>query len=238
MHGIEPPSMPHCVAQHSPDSSERLAAKAAPSRSRSLFILGCFPLLNCVHFHQTAFVEIHVPAKQSQLVLSAIGKDQTGIVDRLTRAIYDLELNICDSRMTVLGGEFAVQMLVEGAWNQIAMLETMLPELESKLGLTIHGKRTDIRITDKRIRPYAADVVALDHPGIVHHLASFFSRHHINIEEMNTTSYAAAHTGTPMFAVHLQIGVPADIQIASLRDEFMDFCDSMNLDAVLEPMKI
>ena len=177
-----------------------------------------------------------MPAKQSQLVLSAIGKDQTGIVDRLTRAVFDLELNITDSRMTVMGGEFAVQMLIEGAWNQIAMLETMLPDLESRLGLTIHGKRTDIRVTDEKIRPYTVEVVALDHPGIVHHLAGFFSQHHINIEDLHTSSYAAAHTGTPMFAVSLQIGVPAEVQISILRDEFMEFCDSMNLDAVLEPI--
>ncbi len=177
-----------------------------------------------------------MPAKQSQLVLSAIGKDQTGIVDRLTRAVYDLKLNINDSRMTVMGGEFAVQMLVEGAWNQIAMLETMLPELESKLGLTIHGKRTDIRVIDTKIRPYSVEVVALDDPGIVHHLAGFFSQHHINIEELHTSSYAAPHTGTQMFAVNLQVGIPANVQIAALRDEFMEFCDSMNLDAVLEPI--
>lgn len=177
-----------------------------------------------------------MPKKQSQLVLSAIGKDQTGIVDRLTRAIYDLELNINDSRMTVMGGEFAVQMLIEGAWNQIAMLETMLPDLESRLGLTIHCKRTDIRVADTDIRPYTVEVFALDHPGIVHNLASFFSQHNINIEELHTSSYAAPHTGTPMFTVNLQIGIPSDVQISSLRDEFMEFCDSMNLDAVLEPI--
>ena len=193
--------------------------------------------MNCVHFTKTEFWETFVPAKQSQLVLSAIGEDQTGIVDRLTKAIYDLELNISDSRMTVLGGEFAVQMLIEGVWNQVAMLEAMLPDLESRLGLNIHAKRTDIRTIEKKIRPYAVEVVALDHPGIVHHLASFFSRHQINIEELHTSNYAAAHTGTPMFAVNLQLGVPAEIQISALRDEFMDFCDSMNLDAVLEPIK-
>ncbi len=199
-------------------------------------IFGCVHALNCVHFNKTEFRETFVPAKQSQLVLSAIGKDQTGIVDRLTRAVYDLELNINDSRMTVMGGEFAVQMLVEGAWNQIAMLETMLPDMESKLGLTIHGKRTDIRVIDTQIRPYAVEVVALDDPGIVHHLASFFSQHHINIEELQTSSYAAPHTGTQMFAVNMQIGIPSDVQISALRDQFMEFCDSMNLDAVLEPI--
>ena len=40
-----------------------------------------------------------------------------------------------------------------------------------------------------------------------------------------------------MFSVRMNIGIPADIQIAVLRDEFMDFCDSLNIDAVLEPFK-
>jgi len=71
----------------------------------------------------------------------------------------------------------------------------------------------------------------------VHHLASFFSQRNINIEDMSTSSYAAAHTGTPMFAVHMSVGIPAEIHIAALRDEFMEFCDTMNLDAVLEPIK-
>ena len=68
-------------------------------------------------------------------------------------------------------------------------------------------------------------------------LASFFSARGINIEDMATASYAAAHTGAPMFSVHMSVGIPADLHIAALRDEFMDFCDSMNLDAVLEPIK-
>jgi glycine cleavage system transcriptional repressor len=54
---------------------------------------------------------------------------------------------------------------------------------------------------------------------------------------MNTSSYAAAHTGTQMFAVRMTVGIPSDLQISGMRDEFMEFCDSMNLDAVLEPVK-
>jgi glycine cleavage system transcriptional repressor len=32
--------------------------------------------------------------------------------------------------------------------------------------------------------------------------------------------------------------VPARIQIAALREEFMELCDHMNLDAILEPHKV
>jgi glycine cleavage system transcriptional repressor len=40
-----------------------------------------------------------------------------------------------------------------------------------------------------------------------------------------------------MFSVHMSVGIPADIHIAALRDEFMDYCDTFNLDAVIEPIK-
>jgi glycine cleavage system transcriptional repressor len=33
------------------------------------------------------------------------------------------------------------------------------------------------------------------------------------------------------------INVPARLHVSQLREEFMDFCDSMNLDAILEPVK-
>jgi len=178
-----------------------------------------------------------MPTKNSHLVISALGKDRSGIVDQLAKAIYELDCNITDSRMTVLGGEFAVLLLVEGPWNQLAKLEGQVQELQDRLELTITTKRTEERDANASLLPYGVDVVSLDHPGIVYSLASFFSEKKINIEEMTTSSYAAAHTGTPMFSVRMSIGIPANIHIAALRDEFMDFCDNMNIDAVLEPIK-
>ena len=59
----------------------------------------------------------------------------------------------------------------------------------------------------------------------------------INIQDLSTASYSAAHTGTQMFSVHMSLDVPADTHIAGLREEFLDFCDRLNLDAVIEPVK-
>ena len=179
-----------------------------------------------------------MPAKKSYLVLSALGEDRPGIVDKLSKAILDLECNINDSRMTVLGGEFAIILMLEGNWNSLAKLESGCAALGQQLGLTIIARQTRERVRETALLPYGVDVVALDHPGIVHHLANFFSRRAINIEDLATSSYAASHTGTPMFSVHITVGIPSDIHIASLRDEFMEFCDALNLDAVLEPIKI
>ncbi len=176
--------------------------------------------------------------QKTYLVISALGEDRPGIVSQLSKLILDQGCNIEDSRMTVLGGEFAAMLLVEGKWNMLAKIENALSELERQLGLTIVCKRTGERASGQNLLPYAVDVVAMDRPGIVNQLASFFAERDINLEDLSTTTYAAVHTGTPMFAVHMTVGIPADIHIAALREDFMDYCDALNLDAVLEPVKI
>lgn len=175
--------------------------------------------------------------QKTYLVISALGEDQPGIVSRLSKLILDHGCNVEDSRMTVLGGEFAAILLVEGKWNTLAKIEHALPDLGHQLSLIITSKRTGPRRSQGNLLPYAVDVVSMDHPGIVHNLAGFFAERKINIEDMSTASYAAPHTGTPMFSVHMTVGIPADLHIAALREEFMDYCDALNLDAVLEPIK-
>lgn len=167
------------------------------------------------------------------LVISALGKDRPGIVKNLTRPVTEAGTNILDSRMTILGGEFAILMMVEGEEKSIATLEHGLPTLQEELGLTILTRRTDSQQTEQSI-PYRVEVVSLDHPGIVSHLAEFFSNRNINIQDLDTDSYRAAHTGTPMFSVGMTVNIPAASAIAALRDEFLDFCDSLNLDATFE----
>jgi len=178
-------------------------------------------------------------AKANQyLVISALGQDRPGIVHDLTQHVTEAGCNIDDSRMTVLGGEFAVLMLVEGNWNAVAKLEAQLPALEKKLDLTITGKRTTGQPENQSGgRPYSVEVIAIDHPGIINSLANFFSSRSINIQDLYTDSYRAAHTGSQMFSANMTVNIPAEVQIARVRDEFLDFCDSLNLDAVLEPVK-
>jgi len=171
------------------------------------------------------------------LVISAIGKDRAGIVNDLSKAILDNGCNVEDSRMTVLGGEFALILMISGPWSAIAKMEATLPKLEKKLDLTIVARATEARAVRANMVPYAVDVVAMDHPGIVHDIAQFFSGRQINIEDMNSWTYAAAHTGTPMFSLNMTISVPADLNIGRLRQEFTDFCDDLNIDATLEPAR-
>ncbi len=137
--------------------------------------------------------------------------------------------------MAVLGGEFALIQMVSGSSENIDRLVAALPELASELDLNIGRRLTRQRDGMANKLPYQVDVIAMDHPGIVQTVAGFFSVRGINIEEMRTGSYAAAHTGTPMFSLSMSVAIPADHSVASLKQDFTRFCDELNLDGSLEP---
>ena len=171
------------------------------------------------------------------IVLSALGHDRPGIVNDLSKTVLDSGGNVEDSRMTVLGGEFALIMLISGHWSAVAKLEHQLPALGKKLDLTIVTRPTEPRSVRANMVPYVVDVISMDHAGIVHDVAEFFAMRKINIEEMSSWTYPAAHTGTAMFSMNMTVSIPSDLNIGRLRQEFTEFCDSLNLDATLEPAR-
>jgi len=171
------------------------------------------------------------------IVLSAIGTDRTGVVQDITKAILACGGNIEESRMTTLGAEFAMLLLVSGNWHTLTKLERDLEKLGESDNLTFSIRKTGERPVKGDGMPYAVDVVALDQQGIVYNLANFFAMRNIEIADVSTRRYAAAHTGAPMFAVQMSVNVPSSVHIAQLRDEFLEISDRLNLDAILEPVK-
>ncbi len=170
----------------------------------------------------------------TKLVISALGADRPGIVDEISNIIYKHSLNIEDSRMTVLGGEFAMLLLVSGEQSSIDAIQTQVNDIGQALQMRLMIKVTSDATSIENAIPYAVEVTALDHPGIVNNISSFFSQRGINIVNLHTESYSAPHTGTPMFALHMTIGISADTNIAKLRDAFMQACEELNLDAEIK----
>ena len=68
-------------------------------------------------------------------------------------------------------------------------------------------------------------------------LAAFFSSNGLIIEGLQISTYLVLHTGTPMFFVVMTVGVQAKVHISTLRGDFLDYCDDLNLDATFEPVR-
>src|SRR5271165_173405 len=68
--------------------------------------------------------------RMKQLIaLSAIGSDRTGMVHDLTRVIADCGGNIVESRMSALGSEFTMALLISGNWHSLAKIETEIKKV-------------------------------------------------------------------------------------------------------------
>lgn len=172
------------------------------------------------------------------LALTAIGSDRTGLVHDLTRTVADCGGNVVECRMSALGSEFVMSLLVSGNWHALAKIEGEIKRIGGDGGLvSIQCRRTEPRPVRADMLPYSVDIVCLDQTGIVASVSGFFSARGVDIAELDTHSYAAAHTGAPMFSLRLVVSVPSRIHLGVLREEFMDFCDHLNLDAILEPVK-
>ena len=171
------------------------------------------------------------------LAVTAIGADRTGLVRDLSHAISSAGGSILQSRMTTLGQEFAMMVLVSANWHAIKKVEDSLKELQKQGDLTLSVRATRERQKPAPAAPYNVDIVSIDQEGIVAGLATFFAAREIEIADLNTRHYNAAHTGAAMFSVQMAINIPATIHLATLREEFHEFCEEKNLDAIIEPIQ-
>ena len=174
---------------------------------------------------------------QNYLVISALIDNSREIIRDLTKLAKSSGCNITESRFNVLGEKLAIMLSMDGSWNEIAKMEDMLQKLEQQLGTRILVERTTTPAPTGDAMPYAIDVVGLDQPGIILDITDFISKCNLTIQDMCSNTYRASQTGAKMFALHMTVNIALDTSIAAIRGDFVDFCDRLNLDAIIEPVK-
>jgi glycine cleavage system transcriptional repressor len=174
---------------------------------------------------------------KSHLILTAVGPDQVGLVEKISEFISSRGCNIEDSKMAVFCGEFAVIILITGAGGELQKLAASVRDLEIETGLTFSVKTPAERRPAESLLPYTLVASCMDHPGIVHKLSSELSRLGINIESMETKTYAAPVSGTPMFRLEAGVSVPAKTNVNHLRERFAEIQREENIDIEFSPSR-
>src|SRR2546427_7994980 len=112
------------------------ASMTRPSIRRPIF----WPTL---HFPTTG-PRASGPPMRRWFALSAIGRDRPGIVADLAELIYECDCNLEDSRMTILGSEFAVLLLLSGQGADVERrLSTACKRLEWEKRLSVFFRPLD-----------------------------------------------------------------------------------------------
>jgi glycine cleavage system transcriptional repressor len=73
----------------------------------------------------------------------------------------------------------------------------------------------------------------MDHPGVVHRISSVLSSLAINIESMETKTYPAPISGTPIFRLEALISLPAKLNLNALRARLAEIEREENIDVDL-----
>jgi len=180
-------------------------------------------------------VSVAVSGDGGYLVLTAVGPDHPGIVNALSSLIRDAGANIEDSRMAVLGGEFAMILLIHGPAGVIERVEELGPNLEAELGLRCILKETSPPHPPSDYLPYRIEVSGADRPGIVQAIAGILAGRGINVASLESHLSYAPFCATPLFILDASLQVPSKTVLTELRRELAAACDEENLDFRLEP---
>jgi glycine cleavage system transcriptional repressor len=172
-------------------------------------------------------------ADKEYLILTAVGPDKVGLVEKISEFLVRHGCNIEDSKMAVFCGEFAIIILITGPAANLVKIANEYRELEVQTGLTISIKTPSARKAAESIVPYKLTASCMDHPGIVHKLSQALSSFGVNIESMETTTYAAPVSGAPMFRLEAFLSVPTRTNIDSLRERFAEIQREENIDIEL-----
>ncbi len=149
---------------------------------------------------------------RTNIVFTLTGTDRVGIVDEITQMLLDYGGNIETSRMTRLGGEFAVLVLLSMPSERLGTLEKAIPNLITQ-GYKVTTTRTEQRYAEDRAGwlPFQVDLRGADHEGIIHEIAHTLSRCGITIESMDTGTGRAPNSGATLFTMTALIAVPPNL---------------------------
>jgi len=157
---------------------------------------------------------------KEHLLVTAVGEDRPGIVSHLAEVITRNGANLEDSRMTVLGGEFAAIALVTVAAEKMPELLKDLESLEKeKIHVTTRKTKAPDASQYKNHNTFQISLTGADHEGIVHKISSYLKNHKINIQSMETELVPAPETGTPLFCMNAIVVVPDSMDAKKLNAE-------------------
>lgn len=165
----------------------------------------------------------------AKLILTVLGNDRPGLVDRVATAVAEHDGNWEESRMIHLADQFAGLLLVSVADQQADSLGRALEALNSA-NIQIVVKRSSAEPAAEPERVIALEFVGQDHPGIVQDIAHAVAEHGVSIDEFDSNTESASMAGGVLFRAHARLRVPDRVPIDQLRDDLERIADELMVD--------
>jgi glycine cleavage system transcriptional repressor len=177
------------------------------------------------------------PPREQFLVINALGRSPSELASLLYRTSLENRCNVISSRLTRHGDQASMTVQVAGSWDALARLEASLPALAKRLDFSVHMLRSSMADDRPEALPYVVYVSAAWRPDTLTELCSFFASQSVDIESITCDTFQAPQSGAVLLNATIVVTLPARVQISWLRDQFLDFADALNLDALIEPWR-
>ena len=138
-------------------------------------------------------------------MLTLIGRDQPGIVARVTTALFDAGCNLGETSMIRLGNNFTVMMMVDSPQGEDALGSVLRPVVD-QLQLVLHVDRIDGALHHRPVPDVCILVHGADRAGIVAQVTSRAADAGLNIIDLE--SDVAGTDDSPIYVLQIQ-GVAA-----------------------------
>jgi glycine cleavage system regulatory protein len=165
---------------------------------------------------------------QIPLVMTIISPDRTGLVEAVARAVADHGGNWLESRMCRLGGEFAGILRVQVPAEKKAALAAALQQLQTHgLQIVIRDDAAAAAVAGKETK---LEIVGADRPGIVREITRALAKAGVNVEEFSSEVSSAPMSGETLFKATARLRIPADCDLATLRQELEKIASDLLVD--------
>lgn len=174
----------------------------------------------------------------SHLVMTVIGADRPGLVQRVAACVADNGGNWLESRMCHLGGQFAGILRVEVAQEKADGLVKALHSLERDgLRVIIHTEGGDAVAAVTTGVVARLEVVGQDRPGILRAVTGVLVAHGVNVEELASERVSAPMDGGTLFQARATVLLPAGTSPAKVRTELENISGDLMVDLRIAPAR-
>lgn len=171
-----------------------------------------------------------------QLVISVLS-DHHNFINEIFLIVQECKCAVMEIRSSHFVDTTAASLLVQGNWNQIAKLENMLETMQKRVGAKISCVRPSSKEKPKELMPYSLETISFDYENVIIAITAFLVQRNILVEEISGSCFEALYTRALMFSSKFVVLIPVSVHPLSFREELLDFCDQLCIDAVLEPIK-
>lgn len=171
--------------------------------------------------------------------VSVIGKDRPGIVASVTRVLFELGFNIEDSACTILGGQFAMILIVfHESFQEGVDFERSFEDLRN-VGLTISVTSVkEGEITHERSftgKPFILSVYGADRPGIVFRVSDELASRKVNITDLHTQLVGTKER--PIYVMLLEVDIPDSVDMEEFRGVLEEVKRDLSVNITLKPIE-